>query len=44
MQGDDDGGNHATAAAISRVFDNDLLATKPIADLFPHATVMVSEN
>lgn len=38
----DEGGNHATAAAISRVFDNDLLATKPIADLFPHATVMVS--
>eukprot|EP00934_Nitzschia_sp_Nitz4_P002763 Nitzschia sp. Nitz4//scaffold207_size38617//10//3538//NITZ4_007669-RA/size38617-snap-gene-0.0-mRNA-1//1//CDS//3329541587//2753//frame0 len=37
------GDKEATAAAISRLMDNDLLATKPIADLFPHATVMFAD-
>jgi class 3 adenylate cyclase len=40
MMGED--GDRATSA-LSRVFENEILATKPIADRFPHATIMFAD-
>lgn len=38
-----DGDKEAVSAAISKIVDNGLIASKPIADLFPHATVMFAD-
>ena len=48
MRGEDDdlagtGEKLSTPAAFGKVFGNEVLATKPIADLFPHATVMFAD-
>jgi class 3 adenylate cyclase len=40
---DGKGGKLTTSAALSKAFGNELFATKPIADLFPHATVMFAD-